>query len=47
MFCPTIDLVQTEETQEPQYKSVNKSQSTTIDAPSVLTETIDIIYKDR
>ena len=44
MSCPTIDLAQTEEAQEPQYKTC---QSATIDAPSILTETIDVSYKDR
>ena len=38
MSCPNTDLAQTEEAQEPQYK---KCQPATIDAPSVLTETID------
>ena len=47
MSCPTSDLAQTEETQEPQYKSVNKRQSATIDAPSILTETIETVHKDR
>ena len=47
MSCPSSDLAQTEETQEPQYKSVKKRQSTTIDAPSILTETIDTAHKDR
>ena len=43
MSCPNKDLAQTEEAQGPQYK---KYQSATIDAPSILTETIDVSYKD-
>ena len=39
MSCLTKGLIQTE---EPQYK---KSPSATIDAPSVLTETIDAQYE--
>ena len=45
MSCLASDLAQTEETQEPQYKSV-KGDLSTIDAPSVLTETIVIISED-
>ena len=44
MSCPTIDLAQTEEAQEPQYK---KCQPATIDAPPILTETIDSGYTIR
>ena len=42
MSCPTKDIAQTEELKHP----VQKDQSATIDAPSVLTETIDRGYKD-
>ena len=40
MSCLTNALSQTEETQ---YK---RAQSATIDAPSILTETIDVHHKD-
>ena len=40
MSCLTKALIQTEE------PPVQKAQSATIDAPSVLTETIDAQYED-
>ena len=42
MSCPSKGLIQTEAPNPP----VHKAQSATIDAPSVLTETIDSQYED-